>query len=304
MPVKPLPSAPGLNHLRHQAKDLLRALAARQPAAAQLVREFHPRFTKASDDEIFSSRRTLANAQLVIARQSGFDSWPKLKRRVEKPAPGDDLNARIHERIADATFRRAVELLDAGDVPALTALLRSHPELAQETVEFEGGNYFRNPTLLDFVAENPVRQGKMPPNVVAIATAILEAGAKRNARTLNSTLGLVCSGRVAREAGMQPALIELLCAYGADANSALHTSVAHGEFAATSLLLTIGAQLDLPAAAALGRRPAPRARARRAIRPHRNRSHAARCGRRSQPLQSAWLPLALDSTPSGGIRGP
>jgi hypothetical protein len=29
-------------------------------------------------------------------------------------------------------------------------------------VVFEGGNYFRDPTLLEFVAENPVRHGTLP----------------------------------------------------------------------------------------------------------------------------------------------
>lgn len=48
MPVKPLPSHPNLDHLKYQAKDLLTDHAARTPAAAQRLREFHPRWTGAT----------------------------------------------------------------------------------------------------------------------------------------------------------------------------------------------------------------------------------------------------------------
>jgi len=44
----------------------------------------------------------------------------------------------------------------------------AHPKLAQQRVVFEGENYFRNPTLLEFVAENPVRRGALPPNIVEV----------------------------------------------------------------------------------------------------------------------------------------
>ena len=45
----------------------------------------------------------------------------------------------------------------------LRAHLKQHPKLVHQRVVFEGGNYFRNPTLLEFVAENPVRHGTLPP---------------------------------------------------------------------------------------------------------------------------------------------
>ena len=38
----------------------------------------------------------------------------------------------------------------------LRAPLDQHPKLVDRRVTFEGGNYFRNPILLEFVAENPV----------------------------------------------------------------------------------------------------------------------------------------------------
>ena len=251
MPVKPLPPDADLNHLKYQAKDLFRARTERDPQAAQRIREFHPRFKRAADAAIFDAKFNLADAQLTVARERGFASWPKLKRRVEKPAPADDLSLPFQERIQDPAFRRAVDLLDAGDVEGLRTHLRAHPNLVHERVVFEGGNYFQNPSLLEFVAENPVRHGRLPANIVDVAKLILDAGAKNDRTTLDEALGLVCSGRIPRECGVQIPLIDLLCDYGADPNRGMPG--AHGEFEAAGALLRRGARVDLPVAAALGR---------------------------------------------------
>jgi hypothetical protein len=251
MPVRSLPSNPNLEHLKYQAKDLLRAHAARNPGAAQRIREFHPRFAGAADSEIFSANLRLSDAQLAIARESGFPSWPRLKRHIEKPTLADQLNLPHHERIEDADFRRAVDLLDAGDVAGLQGHLQKHPQLAHQRVVFEGGNYFRNPTLLEFIAENPVRHDKLPANIVEIARIILDA--RVDQATRDEALGLVATGRVPRECGVQTGLIDLLCDYGADPNGAARAAALHGEFEAVNALLKRGARMDLPLAAALGR---------------------------------------------------
>ena len=159
----------------------------------------------------------------------------------------------MHERIEDPIFRGAVELLDSGDAEGLRAHLRAHPDVARAHVDFEGGNYFQHPTLLEFVAENPVRHGSLPRNIVEMAGVILDAGADRPA--MSAALGLVASGRVPRECGVQTALIELLCRRGADPQGALLPALGEHEFEAAEALLRCGAKLDLPAAAALGRTP-------------------------------------------------
>ena len=251
MPVKPLPPGADLNHLKYQAKDLFKARNERDPQAAQRIREFHPGFKHAADEAIFDAKFRLTDAQLTIARERGFASWPKLKRRVEKPAPADDLSRPFHERILDPPFRRAVDLLDAGDVEELRAHLRAHPNLVYERVPFEGGNYFQNPSLLEFVAENPIRHGRLHAYIMEVAKLILDSGAENDLETLDETLGLVCSGRVPRECGVQIQLIDLLCDYGADPNRGMPG--AHGEFEATGALLRRGARVDLPVATALGR---------------------------------------------------
>ena len=251
MPVKRLPENPSLVHLKYQGKDLLKEHAARDPRAAQRIREFHPGFEKAADAEIFTARLSLSDAQVTIAREHGFPSWPRLKRHIEKPTLADQLQLPHHERIEDARFRRAVELLDAGDVAGLRAYLAQYPELSRQQVVFEGGNYFRNPTLLEFVAENPIRHGKLPNNVVEVARSIIEAGADQSA--LDETLMLVTTGMVPRQCQVQVALIDLLCDSGARPDAASLAAALHGEFEALHALLRCGGRITLPIAAALGR---------------------------------------------------
>ena len=251
MPVRRLPSNPNLNHLKYQAKDLLKEHIAHTPGVAQRIREFHPRFGRATDTQIFDAQLSLSDAQLAIAREYGFPSWARLKVHIEKPSLSDQLNLPHHERIEDATLRRAVELLDVGDVAGLRTHLNQYPNLVHKHVDFEGGNYFRHPTLLEFVAENPVRHGTLPDNIVRVAKVILDAGVEQSA--LNETLMLVSTGSVPRECGKQLPIIDLLCDHGADPNSALHASALHGELEAVNALIKRGARIDLPVAAALGR---------------------------------------------------
>jgi len=251
MPVRVLPPNPNLDQLKHQAKDLIKAHAAHSMAAAQLLREFHPRFSGASDEAIFAAPFKLSDAQLAIARESGFPSWTRLKRRIEKPVPADRLDLSHHERIVDPVFKRAVDLIDAGDEAGLRAHLKQHPGLARKRVVFEGMNYFENPSLLQFIAENPNRQNKMPENIVAITEAILESGldAKTDRDEIEVTMALVATGSVAEASGKQEALIDLLCDWGADPNTAIHAAVLHGSVQATRFLVRRGAKVDLAVAA-------------------------------------------------------
>jgi ankyrin repeat protein len=84
-----------------------------------------------------------------------------------------------------------------------------------------------------------------------VTKVILDAGASQSGR--NKTLMLVSTGSVARECRAQLPLIDLLCEYGADPDSAVHAAAVHGEFEAVKALIGRGARIDLPVAAALGR---------------------------------------------------
>jgi Ankyrin repeats (3 copies) len=252
MPTKTLPLRRDLDSLKDEARRLLRDAAAAEPQACQRMREFHPRLATLADPEIAVAPLTWSDALLSIAREYGFASWPRLKAHVEgPPRPGAPLPH--HERVQDPVFRHAIDLMDDGDAATLTALLRAHPGLATRHVAFEGENYFRNPSLLSFVAENPIRHDSLPPNIVEIATVILAAGAGADRRAVNETLALVASGRVPREAGVQRELIALLCAHGGNADGAILPALTHGEFAAADALLRHGARPSLVVAAGLGR---------------------------------------------------
>jgi hypothetical protein len=72
---RPLPARPSLEYERKEAKALLRRLRAGDPDALVRARAMHPT-TDASHPE----RIRLADAQLVIAREYGFRSWPRLVR--------------------------------------------------------------------------------------------------------------------------------------------------------------------------------------------------------------------------------
>jgi ankyrin repeat protein len=253
MPVRRLPSNPSLDHLKYQAKDLLKDHAAHDSGAAQRLREFHPRFRRSTDAEIFKAQLKLGDAQLAIARESGFQSWARLKRHIEKPTLTDRIDLPHHERIEDAAFRRAVDLIDAGDAVGLRAWLSEHPKLVHQHIVFEGWNYFHNPTLIAFIAENPVRRGALPKNVVEVASVILDAGADRDKSEMNETLALVATGSVPRECRLQIPLIDLLCDRGADPESAVSVAAVLGEIKAVCHLIMRSTRLTLPAAAALGR---------------------------------------------------
>lgn len=151
----------------------------------------------------------------------------------------------------DAVFRRALELLDDGDAAGLTGLLREEPQLARQRVDFAGCDYFRQPSLLEFIAENPIRHGRMPANAIEIADTIIKAGAP--AAAIDSTLALVCSGRIARECGLQIPLIDSLCRRGASPDVAMLPALVHAEFDAVAALIRLGATLDLATAAGTGR---------------------------------------------------
>ena len=70
--AKYLPPYPSLESLQNQAKQLLQAHRGKHVDARRRVNSAHPRFTAADT----SPALRLAEAQLVIAREYGFDSWP------------------------------------------------------------------------------------------------------------------------------------------------------------------------------------------------------------------------------------
>jgi catechol 2,3-dioxygenase-like lactoylglutathione lyase family enzyme len=78
---------PNLENLKKQAKLILRwHREGHYPVAAQ-IREYLPRLLNVSDSEILAASLTLGDAQEIVARQQGFDSWQALKSGLSSTPP-------------------------------------------------------------------------------------------------------------------------------------------------------------------------------------------------------------------------
>ena len=159
-----------------------------------------------------------------------------------------------NEDIKDPLFREAVEAIDAGDRQTLSRLVSQHPYLVRERLDHPEEGYFANPYLLWFIADNPIRHGKLPANIVEITALLIEC-VKKEAREslkeqLDYALGLVNTGRIPRESGSQIALMDLLIDAGAQPGEG-KGAIAHGNFEAARHLLKRGAILSLTLAVSL-----------------------------------------------------
>ena len=99
----------------------------------------------------------------------------------------------------DARFREAVSAIDARDVPALQRLLATHPGLVRDRLESPGrwlrdkvggalDGFFRQPYLLWFVAEDPVRNGRLPGNIADVARTIIHVARRDAVATVQEQL--------------------------------------------------------------------------------------------------------------------
>jgi len=103
MPIRSLPSRPSLEYERKEAKALLRRLRAGDPDALARARTHH-----ALDPS--PARIRLADAQLVIAREYGFLSWPRLVHYFAEVARHQLTPRQLHGSLAsfEASVRRMV----------------------------------------------------------------------------------------------------------------------------------------------------------------------------------------------------
>ena len=76
-----LPIQPDLDHLKNQAKDLLKAHRGGDTFACVPLRRLR-RFAIATDADILSAPLTLTQAQFALAMDYGFPSWDELRRVV------------------------------------------------------------------------------------------------------------------------------------------------------------------------------------------------------------------------------
>jgi uncharacterized protein len=140
-----LPALADLTQLRHQAKDLLHAAQRGDPDANVRI-------------AAVSERPTLAAAQLALAREYGFPSWPAMKAEVG---------------------RRTI--LNLRDVDALRRLLADQPELARRPLA-RFGDHRRGveplalTAMLRFEARGAGLEANLP-GTGTMAQALIDAGA-------------------------------------------------------------------------------------------------------------------------------
>ena len=110
MPVRKLPVRPDLTQLKHQAKDLHRAIQHGDLDAIAELREHNP--------DVDSASAQLSDAQHVLARSYHASSWPRLVHACE---------------LIDAIWR--------DDVDAVMALVTTYPDLLNEHATIRDSNW-------------------------------------------------------------------------------------------------------------------------------------------------------------------
>ena len=111
MSERRLPVRPDLEQLKHQAKDLLRAIRSGDPSAIADLEQFHP-------GKIDPAHVKLADAQLVLARSYHASSWARLVQCCQ---------------LIDAIWR--------DDADAVRALVVAHPNLIHENAGIRNNNW-------------------------------------------------------------------------------------------------------------------------------------------------------------------
>ncbi|MBX2951059.1 MAG: ankyrin repeat domain-containing protein [Leadbetterella sp.] len=158
--------------------------------------------------------------------------------------------------ITDTLFRDAVEAIDTGNIIALQQLLGVNADLVTKRLDTPNEDgYFKNPYLLWFVADNPIRHEKLSPNIVEVTKTIIKALQKSNDNNyqfiIDYTLGLVSTGRIPKECGVQIPLMEVLINNGAKVKGGVLGSIGHHNFEVAKFLLDKGADYNLATAVGL-----------------------------------------------------
>jgi hypothetical protein len=163
--VHRLPDYPNLRHLKDQAKDLLKA----------------------------GNTRTLSDAQLQVARQYGFPSWPKLKAHVDSLEEAGQLK----------------DAIDLNNLSLVQSMMLRNPALHKAPLGYAKDG------PLTWVAE--CRVPRVPPDRtrLAIAKWMIENGSDVHQG------GDAPLMRAALNSDRIP-MMELLVAHGADVNAAWH----------------------------------------------------------------------------------
>ena len=154
MPDRTLPASPNLEQLKKQAKELLRDATAFHPAALARFHKHHPRAQNSSPHQ--PPAIALADAQLVLAREHGFQSWPAFAKQIETMRIArsvedltDPLSAFLAAACVDPHSWHAGGALDEAE-----AILARHPEVATASI-YSAAALADEPTVRACLARDP-----------------------------------------------------------------------------------------------------------------------------------------------------
>jgi ankyrin repeat protein len=185
--------------------------------------------------------------------------WPIALARRSKAADRNAILAVLdRDRIDDPSFRAAVKALQRGDTRRLGRLIDAEPRLLRERIlgpeayrKATRHQYFRDPKLFWFIANNPTLLKRMPDNMVEVAETMIARGVEQ--ADLDYALELVMTSAPARDQGLQGPLIACLVKAGAVAGmQAIDSTLAHWELDPVRQLLAAGLPMTAAMAAALG----------------------------------------------------
>jgi len=109
---------PNLENLKKQAKLILRWHRERHYPVAAQIRGLVPRFLNMPDSEILAANFKLSDAQEMVARQHGFDSWQALRAglsttsRNVKSSPSKATIVCAEPQLFVADIKRSCEFFD------------------------------------------------------------------------------------------------------------------------------------------------------------------------------------------------
>ena len=260
MTARRLPPRPSLDQLKRLAKDLLRDARAQRREAFARFRTL-PAYAGASDAVLARAPLALHDAQSVIAREHGFDSWNAMRDHVEEQALAFDAAVvQFVEAATDGRPDRAERLLVLfpsiaranfwtalllGDVRAVEAQLAARPELATSP----GGPRDWQP--VHYVCHTSTAQASddRRDGLLAIARRLIALGADPNTRFpwLHHGVHRPVLWGASRVTRLLP-LVDLLLDAGADPNGGVTLPLAAGagDLAVLERLVAHGADVNQP----------------------------------------------------------
>lgn len=259
MPARVLPSNPDLEFYRKEAKALVKHVAEGNREATARLAVIHGSNSKIKGKDQGVS---LSDAQFVIAREHGFESWTKFKEHIEVSSMGFEEKVQVFINFAtlgrldaaEAIVKNNPDIAKAnihtaaivGDVVLVERLLTKNPSLRDQ----KAGRKNMTPLLCACHSRYLGKKKDHATGIVAVIRLLLAKGADANSFFLYTddpwpdTKESALYG--AAGVNNHPEATKVLLDAGANPNDgeSLYHSTEHNDHACMKLLLEHGAKVD------------------------------------------------------------